>query len=456
MLMLMQILAPPSIEYGTDAQKEAIKKFSEKYTNVCRNCGGIGHWKSECPTNPKNVRKNEGSGAHHPSFEPPEVLTKKTEAVPERVGNMVTFHPVINEKVCGELVNQAQDGQEDEVIDKEKQEEVGKEYYTSHRGEELGTIGMAKMSFGDEPPLFSVDKAPADAPSLFLPTYKDSSDEESDEEDPTVVEGAGDLEGDNAEEVVLQADNTDYEDPDDEGEAVFEFEAVEDADDRKKDGDFFLTQPEDLEPLSSLKNRRNPKRKVRKSTGSCGGSKGMNAKKAKKEAKSTKSTATSKTVKSQKPKTEAFIDLEEMPVGEVQNTDTGEAELFPDIVYFKGKGDTQFMKYVKREQANMKKMRCVYRCSAYKSKGCKITLGEHTAGCYADNGQCEHEEGELINGSTAFDVKEEMRRRIRNRCLDNLSKSPLQVWKEIRDEMFVEYDGFRNCINMPTNKQVRR
>ena len=128
------------------------------------------------------------------------------------------------------------------------------------------------------------------------------------------------------------------------------------------------------------------------------------------------------------------------------------------------------MKYVKREQANMKKMRCVYRCSAYKSKGCKITLvievidgkvhyilkGEHTAGCYADNGQCEHEVGELINGSTAFDVKEEMRRRIRNRCLDNLSKYPLQVWKEIRDEMFVEYDGFRNCINMPTNKQVRR
>ena len=154
---------------------------------------------------------------------------------------------------------------------------------------------MAKMSFGDEPPLFSVDKAPADAPSLFLPTYKDSSDEESDEEDSTVVEGAGDREGDNAEEVVLRADNTDYEDPDDKEEAVFEeevvlqvdntdyedpddeefeFEAVEDADDRKKDGDFFLTQPEDLEPLSSLKNRRNPKRKVRKSTGSSGGSKG--------------------------------------------------------------------------------------------------------------------------------------------------------------------------------------
>ena len=42
-------------------------------------------------------------------------MTKKTEAVPERVGNMVTFHPVINEKVCGELVKQAQDGQEDEV-----------------------------------------------------------------------------------------------------------------------------------------------------------------------------------------------------------------------------------------------------------------------------------------------------------------------------------------------------
>ena len=32
---------------------------------------------------------------------------------------------------------------------------------------------------------------------------------------------------------------------------------------------------------------------------------------------STKSTATSKTVKSKKAKTEAFIDLEEMPVGEV-------------------------------------------------------------------------------------------------------------------------------------------
>ena len=144
---------------------------------------------------------------------------------------------------------------------------------------------MAKMSFGDEPPLFIVDKAPADAPSLFLPTYKDSSDEESDEEDPTVVEGADDLEGDNAEEVVLQEDNTDYENPDDEEEAVFEFEAVDDADDRKKDEDYFLTQPEDLEPLSSLKNRRNPKRKVRKSTGSSGGSKGKNAKKAKKEAK---------------------------------------------------------------------------------------------------------------------------------------------------------------------------
>ena len=43
------------------------------------------------------------------------MVTKKTEAVPERVGNMVTFHPVINEKVCGELVKQAQDGQEDEV-----------------------------------------------------------------------------------------------------------------------------------------------------------------------------------------------------------------------------------------------------------------------------------------------------------------------------------------------------
>ena len=135
---------------------------------------------------------------------------------------------------------------------------------------------MAKMSFGDEPPLFSVDKAPADAPCLFLATYKESSDEESDEEDATVVDGASELEGDNAEEVV-------HEDPDDEEE--FEFEAVEDGDDRKKDGDFFLTQPEDLEPLSSLKHRRNPKRKVRKSTGSSGGSKGKNAKKAKKEAK---------------------------------------------------------------------------------------------------------------------------------------------------------------------------
>lgn len=153
-------------------------------------------------------------------------------------------------------------------------------------------------------------------------------------------------------------------------------------------------------------------------------------------------------------------------------TDTGEADphhVFPDIVYFKGKEDSQFMKYVKREAANMDKMRCVYRCSAYKSKKCKITLvievmddtvhyilkGEHTDCCLAANGDCEHEEGKLINGSAAADVAEEMRRRIRNRCLENLSKSPLQVWREIRDEMFVEYDGFRNCINMPTNKQVR-
>ena len=66
----------PEYEYGTDAQKEAIKKFSDKYTNVCRCCGGVGHWKSECPSNPKNIRKNEDGGANHPSFEPPQVSKK--------------------------------------------------------------------------------------------------------------------------------------------------------------------------------------------------------------------------------------------------------------------------------------------------------------------------------------------------------------------------------------------
>ena len=59
--------------YGTEAQKEAIKQYSDKYTNVCHYCDKRGHWKSECPKNPKNVRKNGYGGAYHHSFVPPQV-----------------------------------------------------------------------------------------------------------------------------------------------------------------------------------------------------------------------------------------------------------------------------------------------------------------------------------------------------------------------------------------------
>ena len=146
---------------------------------------------------------------------------------------------------------------------------------------------MARMSFGDEPP--------ANAPCLHLPTYQESSDEDSDEEDATVVGAPDELAGDNAEEITREEGNDDTEENaslegdeddvahDDESSVEYEFQDVVDPDVHKEDDNYVLTQHEDRLPLSVMKRRKNPKRKARKSSGSSGGSKGKKAKKAKEE-----------------------------------------------------------------------------------------------------------------------------------------------------------------------------
>lgn len=146
---------------------------------------------------------------------------------------------------------------------------------------------MARMSFGDE--------SPANAPCLYLPTYQEFSDEDSDEEDAAVVGGPDDIAGYNAEGNSPEEGNDDTEENapeegeeddgahDDESSVEYEFQDVVDADDPTKDGNYVLTQPEDRLPLSSMKRRKNPKRKARKSSGSSGGSKKKDVKKARKE-----------------------------------------------------------------------------------------------------------------------------------------------------------------------------